>query len=847
MRFFRIFGLLLLALLLIPFLAVQLFGGPLARRVVRAVNANLRTEITVGSYDLSWLRSFPSLSVNLADVTVAGSDGSRFLAAGELGFRLGFGSLWGPVDVGGVVVRDGELLILVDQDGNGNYNLTGGGPVTDEGGEGGDAGATEFRITAATLDNILLTYRDAQLQTDAVAHVSQATLTGDFGSDRYQLHADGQLSVRYLDQAGSRYAENLALELGTETTVDNATGTYSLSPLSLTAGDLELTVRGDLRPTPDGLSTNLNLASRSGSLEDILRLVPPTVLPGLHELETRGELDLSANVIGDWTDHGYPRIDGALSFTDGRVGSPRTNVGVRDLTLRATFAYLDHARGRGVQTFSVEELTGRFRNQPFSAELHLEDLHDPFVEFLADGRLPLGVLPAFLPEGTLRDGDGFVTVDKLRLRGRYADMIRPRRMGQVSAGGRLRLDDAELELADRTVRFPSGTLTLLDNRLELADLTFEAPGTELHFTGTATNLIPVLFADSLNTQDAKLEFNGTLTGKSLDIDELLALAGPSDEEIEAAAATGTSDSLQRRGVEERARLTDLLDGRFEGRIDRWNWDRMEGRDFRGQLVFRPRELTVVGLTEAMDGSFGLDADVFFTAAAPRATARLRARGVDVRQFFYQAEEFDQDVLVSDNLRGTMDGQLLLDLYYDETGEIDYDRLRVRAGLAITDGELLDFAMLENFAFALKAGDLDRVRFTRLENYFEIEEQTIYIPAMFIQSSAMNLTLSGSHTFAQYLDYYVKVNAGQVLANKISRHDRRLEILPARRNGFFNLYYTVRGPLETFAVESDKRAVKDDFRRSEYRRERVRRALEEAFREPIRLLEDEATTEDLAGD
>ena len=85
-------------------------------------------------------------------------------------------------------------------------------------------------------------------------------------------------------------------------------------------------------------------------------------------------------------------------------------------------------------------------------------------------------------------------------------------------------------------------------------------------------------------------------------------------------------------------------------------------------------------------------------------------------------------------------------------------------------------MLENFAFALKAGDLERVRFTRLANFLEIRDRTIYIPAMFIQSSAINLTLSGSHTFDQYLEYYIKVNAGQVIANKISRHDRsRLEM------------------------------------------------------------------------
>jgi hypothetical protein len=192
----------------------------------------------------------------------------------------------------------------------------------------------------------------------------------------------------------------------------------------------------------------------------------------------------------------------------------------------------------------------------------------------------------------------------------------------------------------------------------------------------------------------------------------------------------------------------------------------------------------------------------------------------------------------------MNANIWIQTYFDENGALDYPKLNVLASLDIADGELLDFKMLESFAFALKAGDLERVRFTRLQNFFEITDETIYIPRMFIQSSAANLEISGSHSFNQFLDYFIKVNAGQAIKNKISKHDDELDILPARRNGFFNLYYTVKGPLETFAVESDKRAVKDDFSRSEYRKERIRQKLEEVFAEPIELIETPTETEDV---
>jgi hypothetical protein len=339
-----------------------------------------------------------------------------------------------------------------------------------------------------------------------------------------------------------------------------------------------------------------------------------------------------------------------------------------------------------------------------------------------------------------------------------------------------------------------------------------------------------------------LAFDATLTGASLDIDELLALAGPTDTEREEAEASGTTDSLLAKSMERRATITDLLRGRFEANVAEWNYAEVEGENFSGQLIFTPRQLDVRGITQAMDGELKLDGEVYFQEVQ-WVEGRISAKDIDVQEFFRQGENFGQEVITAANLEGDMDARLYIEAYFDETGALDYDKLRVLAGIGIEEGELRDFDMLEQFAFALKAGDLERVRFTRLENFFEIIDQTLYIPAMFIQSSAINLEISGSHTFNNYLDYYVKVNAGQVVANKLGRHDGDLEILRARRNGFFNVYYTIKGPLETFVTESDKRAVKNDFRRSAYRKKKVQETLEQMFSEPIKLLEDVGETAD----
>ncbi|SEP73154.1 AsmA-like C-terminal region-containing protein [Neolewinella agarilytica] len=843
MRALKIVGVILLILVLIPLIMVSFFGGSVAKAVVRSVNKNLQTEISIGEYDVGFLSTFPNLSVNLLDVQVEGSDGSDLLIAEKVSCLLDLGSLFGKVRVEEIVVEDGLLQLMVDVDGNSNYQLTGYTPVGEEVPDNPDAEAMEFAVADARLKGVEVVYRNAQLEVDLAGTINRLSFSGDFGNDNYLMSTEGSLDIFYVDQSGERFLHEQEVQLSAETKIDNVNNGYTFAPLLMTAGELELKVVGDLQSTQDGLVTDLRVESQSGSLEDVLALIPPAYAGGLNELETRGELTLTSDISGAWTQRAYPRFDGRLTFTNGRVGSPRMNVGVRDLNLKAVFTYLDGARG-GMQTFAIEELTGMFRNQPFELALKVDDLNDPQIDFSANGAFALGTLPALMGYDAITDGEGYVEVDNLRLKGRYEDMLRPRRMGNVSASGRLTFDDGEITVNDRELNFPSGTLELNDNEMVLTDFAFSGPGTEISFTGKATNLIPVLFADSLNTNDAELDFEARLTGESIDLDELLSLAGPTEEEEELAEAAGKTDSLRAKTMARRTQITDLLRGRFDAQVDNWNYGEIEGEDFKGQLFFEPRKLDVTGITQSMEGELKVDGTVYF-AELQRVEGRVRAKAIDVNEFFRQSENFSQEVLVDDNLEGTMDARIFIQAYFDEVGAFDYEKLRVLADLDIKDGELNNFGMLENFAFALKAGDLDRVRFTRLQNFFEITEQTIYIPTMFVQSSALNLELSGSHTFNNYLDYFIKVNAGQAIANKIKRHDRNLDMLPSRRNGFFNLYYTVEGPLETFTVENDKRAVKNDFRRSEFRKERIRKELERYFSEPIELLEAPAENEDIA--
>ncbi len=108
--------------------------------------------------------------------------------------------------------------------------------------------------------------------------------------------------------------------------------------------------------------------------------------------------------------------------------------------------------------------------------------------------------------------------------------------------------------------------------------------------------------------------------------------------------------------------------------------------------------------------------------------------------------------------------------------------------------------------------------------------------MFIQSNAMNMTVSGTHTFENKIDYNIKVNAGQILWNKFKKHNSRLKPQKAKKKGWFNLYYRIYGPIETFTYESDKKRVKRSFDLSDTRKRRVQKELRKQFGDIVSIEE-----------
>ncbi len=801
------------------------FQEAVGKKLIAQINKQLKTELKVGSFDLSLLRNFPDATASLRDVRLMGLNKKPLLEADELAFNFRLLSLFeSQVKVHSVTVRDGALKVSVDKNGKANYDIF--KPSKSE-----EESKFNIALEQARMERMELIYQDDKLHQEMMTQVESATFSGLFSEKKFNLKSSASLSSNFIDIDNIRYFEGKKWGYDAVVSVDLVKGKYTFDDVRVVVEGNAFDVKGSIQDKEKSTDFDLKVAAEDASLESVIALMPSQFLSAFGDFSSTGRFKFAALVQGKLTATDRPAINFQFGLDDGKLSSPRLAEPFKDVSFDANFT---NGEGRNNQqsVFEISNFKGYLNRQLITLSLRVEDLDDPQIDLKADGAIAVGEAFGLLNNPAITGGDGEVEIQNLSLHGYYSDMVDIKSIATVQMSGDIVFDDAMLDFNGEKLIFDTGKLLLRDNQLTLENLKMLGAGSEISLQGSVQNLLPVLLADSLNSENAYLDFTAQLNSPIMDIAKLIKLTDVPVKEGEVQAEV--FDSLKVEKNENRHRLTDLLKGTFNARVDEFSYNNIEGRDFNGELSFEAATLRIKGDAAGMDGNFELDGTVFFEKE-PRLEAKLDCESIDVKKFFQQTDNAGQTVLKAENISGDMNAKLLIHAFWDSTGTFLMDKLHVWAGLGIRNGELKNLELLEEFATYAKIQDLRNVKFEDMQNWLEVKNSTFYLPSMFIQNNAMNLTVGGQQTFDDRINYGIKVNAGQVLANKFKKGNRNVESIPAKEHGFFNLYFLVSGTLDKYKYETNKRKVKDMFERSESLKRHIRAELIKAFGAPLNMV------------
>ena len=184
--------------------------------------------------------------------------------------------------------------------------------------------------------------------------------------------------------------------------------------------------------------------------------------------------------------------------------------------------------------------------------------------------------------------------------------------------------------------------------------------------------------------------------------------------------------------------------------------------------------------------------------------------INVKKLFYSFDNFGQDFIRAENLKGYVSGNITFQSSFDSTGKIIKSGLLSDSYIEITDGELLNFEPLFTLSKFIRLSELKDIRFSTLENEIFVHDQQVVIPDMQVNSSALNLSVSGIHHFNGTFDYHIGVLLSDYLfkrARNANKNNSRFGIIEEDNSEKNSLFLWYRGDRDQSKVSYDRKRVK----------------------------------------
>jgi uncharacterized protein involved in outer membrane biogenesis len=138
------------------------------------------------------------------------------------------------------------------------------------------------------------------------------------------------------------------------------------------------------------------------------------------------------------------------------------------------------------------------------------------------------------------------------------------------------------------------------------------------------------------------------------------------------------------------------------------------------------------------------------------SSRIRIDDVNIEKLMLKLDYFGEDYSINKNIKGRLSGDIncYIQIHPDLTPLMEHCNAQI--GIKVYDGVLANFAPIKAMSSYFNDKNLNMVRFDTLQDNLSFQSDTLYIPAMNINSSLGFLQISGKQATNTNMEYYLRV-------------------------------------------------------------------------------------------
>ena len=380
-KFLKITGIALAAILALMFLLPYLFPDFVGGKIRQWAKSSIRSELNFSTARLTFFRHFPALTLTLHDFKLKGSapfEKETLIEADEIALGVDLRSVFSEVNIDKIFLTNAFINIQVDTAGNANYNIY----VSKKGktpSAAADSGSASLKIQKILIEKSKLVYNDRSLPLLINARDLDYEGNGDLSQAVFDLNshvAIGSMDLYYDRQA---YLMSKKINADLVTKINTSSLALLFEKNELTINQLPVAFTGRFEFLKNGYDMDFKLKSTDSDLHDIFTALPPDMLDWLSKTEVKGFGDIDAALTGQYiaASNTMPGFVLNMKIRNGSVSNARALSPVKNLFLN----FQSRMPGMNPDSLSVtvDSIYFNIDKDYFSAVLQLKGMKEPWV------------------------------------------------------------------------------------------------------------------------------------------------------------------------------------------------------------------------------------------------------------------------------------------------------------------------------------------------------------------------------------------------------------------------------------------------------------------------------------
>ncbi|MBO4738346.1 MAG: AsmA family protein [Bacteroidales bacterium] len=750
-------GLVLAALLLVLTITAFAFEDKIADIFLQKLYHYTTVEITHRKVSFSLIKRFPAASLEVNELNVQAANGKQqLLEAQKVYLQCNLlDVVRGNYTLRKVEIDHARLALAVNEKGKNNWDIF----IHQD-----SVSDNNFKIALNTilLHQVYVSYNDAPAKVNVEVFAKKIQAKGDFDTAIFSAQIKGNLLVNKIEAKGNTLLTRQNVALGTTMHINTETEHYSFTDSDIKSDFLHFALNLDIKKQKKYFQLDIDAHAQNASIANITSVFPQQMQQKFSDFAPEGLLTFEAKINGLLDKKSDLNVQATYQLKKGKISNKQTNVSISDLTLDGS-CHMHTYDMENTLEVNVNRMTAKLNKGYINANARMQGLEKPTVSINADADIDLNDWQRFMPENYIHHAEGNANI-QIQFNSKIPNThnVTAVDLNNSFINGKIEFSDATIQLKDNaaTLTGLSGVINMEDKTIYTRQLQGIVKNNTFSLNGRIENIFPYLL-DS----NESLQIIAYLNVDEFSLDELL----KNDESRPARNKKNKDDDLK---LMLPSKL--YMDVQFSAKHIVYR--NFEADKTAGRVVLNNNTLSLSDFEiNALDGKMVADCKLQQQKDSNfRINCHTTLQHIDIQQLFYAVNNFGQQSLTHKNIQGIADCTADINATLQNNMKLAEKSIVSTVKLRISNGQLINFKALESLSKFISINELRNIQFETLNTQIQVADRMISIPQIDIRNNVLNLSLNGTHSFDNDINYHIQLSLGDLLSKKARANKRNKE-------------------------------------------------------------------------